>query len=159
MAHSETGKTINADALKEDARRYPVDDHGKLRMQYFKVTALTAALSANDTIALFWLPPGRKRILPNLSRVSHSAFGAGRSLDIGHDAYMKRPAGNDAEAIDVDAFIDGKDVATAANAAVFSTELKFDMYSLNEVLVYATVLGGTMPVGATLEGYMAYLYE
>ncbi len=159
MSHADTNKTINAEQLGEDYRRYPIDDHGKLRMQYFSVPALTEAVPANGTIGLFWLPPGRKRLLPGLSRLTASAFGAGRTLDIGHDGYMKRPSTEAPEAADPDALIDGMDVSAAVNGAAWSTVLKFDMYSLDEVLVYATVLGDTMPVGATLAGYLAYLYE
>lgn len=155
----DTNKTYDADQLADGYRKYPVDDHGKLRVQYFSVAALTEALAANSTIGLLWMPPGRKRILPNLSRISHSAFGAARTLDVGHDAYMKRPPDNDAEAADPDAFIDGLDVSAAGAAVAFGTGLKFDMYSTGELLVYATVLGGTMPVGATLEGFITYLYE
>lgn len=160
MSHADTNKTKNADQLVEGYRRYPVDDHGKLRFQYFSVSALTVALAANSTIGLVWLPPGRKRILPHLSRITTSAFGAGRTLDLGHDGYMARPSGEaTAEVADPDALIDGLDVSAAVNAAVFSTTLKFDMYSLDEVLLYATVLGDTMPVGASMSGLVAYLYE
>lgn len=158
--HVDTGKTINAEQLTDGFRRYPVDDHGKLRMQFFNVPALTVAVPQNGTIGLFWLPPGRKRILPGLSRITGSAFGAARTLDIGHDGYAARPSGTaTAEVADPDAFIDGMDVSAAVAGAAWSTVLKYDLYSIDEILVYATVLGGTMPVGATLSGYCAYLYE
>lgn len=160
MSHADTNKTQNADQLVEGYRRYPVDDHGKLRYQFFSVSALTVAIAANGTIGLVWLPPGRKRILPHLSRITTSAFGAGRTLDLGHDGYMSRPSGQaTAEAADPDALIDGLDVSSAVAAAAFSTSLKYDMYSLDEVLLYATVLGDTMPIGASMSGLVAYLYE
>ena len=155
----DTNTDAIADQLAESYRKYPIDGHGKLRVQYFTVSALTVALAADSTIGLVWMPPGRKRILPNLSLVTHSAFGAGRTLDIGHAAYLDRPAGMATAVDDPDAFVDGLDVAAAAAATAFDDSLKFDMYSMDEVLVYATVLGGTMPVGATLEGYITYLYE
>jgi len=154
----QTNKDIDAAQLADDYRRYPIDDHGKLRYQYAKVTA-SGALAANGTMGLFWLPPGRKRILPHLSRITTSAFGAGRTLDIGHDEYMKRPAGNDPEAADPDALVDGLDVSSAVTADPLGTALKFDMYSLDETLIYATVLGGTMPDAGTVEVLLAYLYE
>lgn len=155
----ETNTDYNADQLAEDYRKYPIDDHGKLRFGYFSVAALTEALAASSTIGLLWLPPGRKRIIPHLSRITTSAFGAGRTLDLGHGSYLRRPPDNDAEDADPDAFIDGLDVENAVTAQAWSTDLKFDMYSMNEPLLYATVLGDTMPVGATLEGFVAYLYE
>lgn len=159
MPHDITGKTINADQLAEGYRRYPIDDHGKVRFQYFKVSALGVALAQNGTIGLCWLPPGRKRVLPHLSRVSTSAFGAARTLSIGHDAYMKRPPGETVEALNASAFVNALDVSGAVSAVAMAAALKYDMYSLDEVLVFATVGGGTMPVAATLEGYLAYLYE
>lgn len=154
----ETGKDIDAAQLAEGYRRYPIDDHGKLRFAYGKVTA-SGALAASGTMGLLWLPPGRVRVLPHLSRITTSAFGAGRTLDIGHDQYMKRPPGNTVEAADPDAFIDGLDVSSAVTANVVGTALKFDMYSLEGVLVYGTVLGDTMPDAGTVELLLAYLYE
>lgn len=146
--------------LAEDYRKYPVDDHGKLRYQYFSVAALAVALPANDQIDLCDLPPGRVRILPFLSRITTSAFGAARTIDLGHRAYNARPVGVvDAEAEDGDALIDGMDVSAAVNAAAFSTALKFDLYSVQEKRIFLTILGGTMPVGASLSGMLAYLYE
>lgn len=151
--------TFPSDQMVDGYRAYPIDDHGKVRMQYFSISALTAAYAANDQVNLFMLPPGRKRLLPNHSRISCSAFGAGRTIDIGHRTYMKRPPDNDLEPEDGDAFIDGMDVSAQLNASVWSTVLKFDMYSLDEIQVFMTILGGTMPIGATMQGVLAYLYE
>lgn len=150
-------KDIGSVQTAEDFRKYPIDDHGKLRFAYANVTA-AAALAANGTIALFWLPPGRKRILPAMSRITTSAFGAGRTLDIGHTGYIQAgPETTVAE--DADAFVDGLDVSSAVTAGVLGTSLKFDMYSQDEPLVFATVLGNTMPQNATIEVLLAYLYE
>lgn len=154
----DTNTDYDALQLTEAHRKYPIDDHGKLRYQYASFTA-TEAVAADSTIGLLWLPSGRKRILPHLSRITTSAFGAGRTLDVGHEAYMRRPPDNDLEAADPDAFIDGLDVSSAVTATPVGTALKFDMYSMAEVLVYATVLGGTLPVNGTVEVLMAYLYE
>lgn len=146
--------------LDVDYRKYPVNDHGKFRIQYFSVPAVAVAGDANTTIDLCMLPPGRVRVVPNLSRLTNSAFGVGRTLDIGHTAYASRDSGaGDAEAADVDAFADGLDMATAATAVAFGTALKYDIYSKSGVLVQATVLGGTIPVGATLSGFIVYIYE
>lgn len=160
--------TQQSDQRQDGYRKYPIDDHGKLRYQFFSVgvlTPITTAYAANDQIELFKLPPGRKRILPHLSRILYSAFGAGRTIDVGHRAYAARsPADAANEAEDVDAFIDGLDVAVAITVPVVwptpaPNALKFDMYSYDEAVVYMTVLGGTMPVNATLSGMCAYLYE
>lgn len=146
--------------MAEGYRKYPIDDHGKLRFMYSSVVVPAAgAYAANDTIILGRLPPGRKRILPTLSRISTSAWGAARTLDIGHKKYVKSNTPYTEEADDVDAFLDGLDVSAAVNAAVLAATIKFDMFSTTEVTVYATILGGTMPVAATLQLLLAYIYE
>ena len=144
--------------LVEGYRRYPIDDHGKLRVQYFSLPEITVAGDANSTFDLARMPPGRVRIYPYLSGIVSSAWGAARTLDIGHGAY-NRAVGEDDEVADVDAFADGLDIAAAGfdffNAAV----LKFDVYARREWMVTAIVLGGTMPIGATLQGNIVYAVE
>jgi len=153
------GTDIIAAELAEDYRRYPIDDHGKLRFCYGKVTA-AEALSANGTMALVTLPPGRVRIIPQLSRITTSAFGASRTLDVGYGAFQDRPSGTaDPVAADPDALIDGLDVSAAVTAGVVGTLLKLDLYSLTGVVVQGTVLGGTFPAAGTVELLIAYLYE
>ena len=148
------------DQLVEGYRRYPIEDHGKLRYQYFSVAALAVAYAQNDQIELFKLPPGRKRILPNACRLWTSAWGASRTFSLGHRAYMKNPSPGALEAEAATAFINALDVSSAVNAAAWSSTVpKFDIYSLQEVTCFATIGGGTMPVAATLSGYCAYIYE
>lgn len=142
-------------------RKRPFDQHGKLRFDYFELPAVAVAGDANTTIELCDLPPGAVRILPGLCRLKASAFGASRTLDLGHRAYAKADyaSGGEDEAEDVDAFIDGRDVSSATDAAWSTTVLKYDIFSKAGVTLFATVLGGTIPVGATLSGLVAYLYE
>lgn len=145
--------------LAEDYRRYPIDDHGKLRFQFFDTGTLTVAYAQNDQVNLFRLPPSRIRHLPGLSRITASAFGSSRTIDIGHRAYSRRPPDNDLELEDGDAFIDGLDVASGVTGVAWGTGIKFDMYQRTEVGVFMTILGGTMPIGARVHGYFAYIYE
>lgn len=141
-------------------RGKPVNDHGKLRIQYFNLPATTVAGDANSTIDLCELPFGEIRVIPALSRITHSAFGAGRTLDVGHLEYQKRDDPSaDLEAYDQDAFIDGLDVAAAGAGVAFGTGIDFDIYSKSGVTVQAKVLGGTIPVGATVSGFIVYVYE
>jgi hypothetical protein len=159
--------TVQSDQRQEGYRKYPIDEHGKARIQYFSVGVLTAiavAYAANDQVELCKLPPGRKRILEQESFIKCSAFGAARTIDIGHRAYSKRNPGIGSasqEAEDGDAFVDGLDVSAAITTPVkFNLPfLKFDIFSQEEVTIFMTILGGTMPVGATLEGYIKYIYE
>jgi hypothetical protein len=155
-----TNRTLDATQVQDGARPYPIDEHGKVRIARFDVPALAAALSANDTIGLCYLPMGRKLVLPNQSFITHSAFGASRTLDIGHVAYARRNQAQAAqEAEDPDAFADGLDVSGAGTGVAFGSVIDFEMFSQDRVLVFATVLGGTMPVGATLSGIITYVHE
>lgn len=145
--------------LAPDYRRYPIDDHGKLRFQYGSVDALTVALNIADQIDIVRLPPGRIRVLPWLSRISTSAWGAARTLSFGNRAYSTRPPDQTLEPELGTTFLNALDVSAAVNAAAFGTTLKFDMYSRTEITLFATIAGGTMPVGATLAIMLAYIYE
>lgn len=157
-----SGKTLDAAELGEAYRRTPIDEHGKLRFLYGKVTSPVGGVAALSTLGLGWLPPGRKRVLPSLSRLSVTAFGAARTLHVGHGAYSKRPPIADTTPVEPEsnnALANAIDVSAALNSAVLSTLIKYDMYSLDEVLIFATVNGGTFPAAATVELLLAYLYE
>lgn len=144
----------------DEYRGHPVNDHGKLRLQYFELTATAEAGDAESEIDLCDLPNGRVRVIHLLSRINHSAFGAARTLNIGHREYQNRD--NSQEPLiaeDEDAFAAGVNVANAGNGVALGTKTKMDLYSKGGVKVYATVKGGTIPAGATISGYIAYVYE
>lgn len=137
------------------------DGHSKMRLMPFSFTAGVAG-DAGTTIDLGTLPPGRVRVLPAKSRIKADAFGAARTLKIGHTAYQKRDSASEAfEGADDDAFTSvALDVSGATNNLAFdNTQLMFDLYSKSGVLVQALVGGGTIPQGTKIEGYVAYLYE
>jgi len=141
-------------------RGKPVNDHGKLRIQYFDLPATTVAGDATSEVNLCKLPFGEIRVIGSLSRISHSAFGAARTLDVGHREYQKRddPAAT-LEPEDDNAFISALDVSGAGVGVAFGTSIDFDLYSKGGVNVYATVKGGTIPIGATISGFMVYVHE
>jgi len=144
--------------LAEDYRKLPVEEHGKIRFASFEMPPITVASDAGSTIDLVELPAGRVRVLPSMSRVQTSAFGASRILDIGHTAYAS--GDNTTEAYDDDAFTPAHlDIASATADLKFGNLLEFDLYSKAGVLVQAKVTGGTIPIGATLKGFIAYVYE
>lgn len=158
-------KTITADALASGFRRYPIDDHGKLRYLMAKLTNTVDAGDDGSVGIIGRLAPGRKRILPWLSRykVSGTVFGAARVMKIGHRAYDARSeAGVSQEPEDDDALASGIDVSAAAQnmlATGASGIFKFDMFSREEVELFLTITGGTWPVGSVVELAIAYLYE
>ncbi len=154
--------TTNSDQLTDGYRKYPIDDHGKLRMQYAKATQGAAAGDDGSFMNLFKLPPGRKRIIPWLSRYKVSALGSSRVMKVGHAAYQARSAPNAQEAADDDAFMSAIDVSANVVAfwpLVYASPMKFDIFSSDEVLIYLTITGGTIPAAAVFEFWMAYIYE
>lgn len=141
-------------------RKRPFDTQGKLRFAYFALPAVAVAGDINTTLELCDLPPGAVRILPWLSRLTTSAWGASRTLSVGHRAYAKLDDPYTQEAESASAFISALDVSSAvANVAWSSTVQKYDVFSKAGVTLFGTVAGGTIPVGATMSGLVAYLYE
>lgn len=155
--------TIQADQLAGGFRRYPISDHGKLRFQYGKATQGAVAGDDGSMVEMFRLPPGRKRILPWLSRYSVSALGASRVMKVGLRAYFDRSVvGGTAQAENDDEFMSGIDVSSAtANVAwpITLTGMKWDVFSRDEIMIFVTITGGTIPAVATFEMIMAYIYE
>jgi hypothetical protein len=156
--------TTKAAEMADGYRGYPINDHGKLRFQYGKVTQ--SATEAGDDGSFFQickLPPGRKRILPYLSRYKVSALGSSRVMKFGHAAYLDRGDVSDAgEAANDSAFMSAVDVSSAVNSqwpVLAASPLKYDIYSVGEVVLYGTITGGTIPVSATFEFIIAYIYE
>lgn len=136
--------------------------HAKLRVMPFTFPAITAAGDIGTTIDLGILPPGRVRVYPSLSKLKASAFGAARTLEIGHTAYQKRDSAVETfEPADDNAFTaTALDVSAATNdLKLDASQLSFDLYSKKGVAVQAVVKGGTIPIGATAEGYLVYSYE
>jgi hypothetical protein len=148
--------------LGDDYRGKPVNDSGKMRFQFFTLPAVAVDGDATTTIDLCDLPPGEIRILPSMSRIATSAFGASRVLDVGHRAYVKFDQTYQTtitEAESANAFINDLDVSGAVADTKWSTTLKYDLYSKQGVRIFATVAGGTIPVAATINGYVAYIAE
>ena len=111
-------------AIVNDARFRPIDEHGKKRIVFFNVPAVTVA---------------------------------------GDREYSTRPSDSQGavanEAEDLDALAIGIDVAAAGVKDFIGVTLKYDMYSRAGIVLAAQVRGGTVPVGATLRGYVTYVYE
>lgn len=140
----------------------PSINRGKLRRHYFHLPALTVAGDANSTVDLALLPPGAVRLYVDRSHIYWSAFGAARVLDIGHAAYEEVDGAIEAASLAL--FDDNVDVAAAGNAALGSdfavpagrlakTQL---FMSSKGVIIRALVTGGTIPIGAILEGWLEY---
>lgn len=141
------------------SRLFPVDRTGKLRFHRAKVPAanITTVGDINTTFELGSLPAGRLVIIPNLSYVQCSAWGAARALSIGHRAYATELGATVAE--DAVAFSTALDVSAAAVKQFANAELTFDVFSRAGVDLFGKLAGGTVPIGATLEVLLAYILE
>jgi len=145
------------------AKNAPTDDGAKQRIMYFDFTQGAAAGDANSLANLAVLPPGKIRLLKTESKFNCSAFGVGRTLDIGYLAHTT--TGGTAVSASIDKILDGADVSGAAtitcgvgtNALNADPTIAFD--SVSGVTIQAKCLGDTLPVGATLKGYFVYVQD
>ncbi len=132
----------------------------KIRYIYFKHTQPVAG-DDGSTVILARVPAGYGHILKQLSLISWSAFGASRVMDIGYAAYTE--VDGDAVSAGVDILEDGRDVSAAnLKGTVLGTGTNADdlpVYSYNSkapVDIVAKVTGGTWPLNATVEGWIAF---
>lgn len=141
------------------------DWHGRLRIERFTFTqgqfaTTPAAGDAGSTARLVLLPAGRCRVFMSLSYLHSSAFGASRTLDIGWKAHTDLD-GN-AVVADPNGLRAAIDVASAGSKAMTGTiglgETK-QFLSRDEIEIFATVAGGTIPLNATLTGHLVYVKD
>lgn len=151
----------SAAQLADGYRKYPISDHGKMRILYGKATQGAAAGDDGSSIIIGVLPPGRVRILPYLCRYKGSALGAARVMGIGYDAYFaSNQGGAVAEAAAAGAFGAAIDVSGATDANFPVTGgMKYDIYSRAGVQIRLTITGGTIPAAATFEMLIVYVCE
>lgn len=131
------------------AKLDPASD-GLVHFAYFKHTQVGAG-AIGSTVALRKMPAGRVRILGTMSRVNNSAFGASRTLGVGHTGYQ----GVDGVAVAAAAslLLSAGDVAAAGGLPLVGFPV---IESMAGFTLLATVAGGTIPDAATLEGVIAY---
>jgi hypothetical protein len=139
----------------------PQDIGGKLRFYRFDFDQGSVAGDATSKQYLCRIPAGKGYIIPALSRLKRSAFGAARTLDMGHEGWTE-PDG-DAVAAAGDVLIDGLDVSAAGAAAMGTgTNGETDAIAYNavdEIVISSTVAGGTIPASATLKGFIAVISQ
>ena len=133
---------------------------GKLKILRFTFTQGTAAGDATSTMELVKVPAGVVRVFLALSRITTSAFGAARTLDIGWQAYTDT---NDAAvAADPNGLDDGVDVSAAVSYNPIGTVGEDETYlfeSNGGVTIEAQVNDATIPAAATINGYFVYVQD
>jgi hypothetical protein len=137
------------------------DSRGRLRVKYFSFTQGAAAGDANSLVNLVQLPQGRIRLFTTLSLVRSSAFGVGRTLDIGITAHKN--INGTAVAATVDTVADGLDVAAAGNDLMGAGTNALPTILVEnfdgEAVLQAKCLGDTLPAGATLSGWIVFAQD
>lgn len=136
------------------------DDRARMRCKRFGFTQGAAAGDAGSTAVLINIPPGKLNIHAALSRIAFSAFGAARTLSIGHSGYTK-PDGTVVAAAP-GALKAGLDVAAAGSAdmtGVVGGDETLQIDSKTGTTILATVAGGTIPVAAKLDGQVYFSHD
>lgn len=141
-------------------RNETTDWNGRLRFQRFTFTQ-SGAGDATSTVTLTKLPAGRVRVFNRLTSITTSAFGSARTLDYGWAAYN---SGVDGSTVNADA--DGLDAARDVSAAIsynptgtVGGDETYLFNSASGVVLNMTVAGGTIPNGATINGYLVYTQD
>lgn len=136
------------------------DVKGKIRHTMISFTA-AAAVAADSVIGLALLPQ-KARIIGDSIRFS--AFGAGRTLDLGivgaDGSGFIDAAGLVAD--DVDFFLDAVDVENAGAdtfARLFEGDGNAQYQTEKQVLLVATILGDTIPIAGTIKGEVFYVVD
>ena len=142
------------------------DWKGVKRIMRFTFKQGGIAGPVGSTAELVRLPAGNVRVLLEECFMHRTAFGSGRTLNIGWQAHSK-PDGTAVDA-GVDAFVVGLNVASVGEDAwgaspQLGSGVDADNSSLIEsksgVIIQATVAGGDIPVGAELTGYVTYVQD
>jgi len=159
MAVTTENSTEYGELILDPPTIQPSDEYsGELRFFKFSFTQGGSAGDANSLANLTLLPAGRWAVMTGLSKVKFDAFGAGRTLDIGHTGYTE-PDGTSVSA-DVDAFADGIDVENAGVSFMDAGDGMVRVIdAVNPVVVQAIVLGDTIPDGTKVFGYIAAIQQ
>lgn len=137
---------------------------GRKRVLYFKHTQAVAG-DADSVQSLVRLPQGSVRVIAEESQIYFSAFGVGRTLDVGFAAH--KDLNGVTVAADPDFFSTAVDVAAVgvlaldeAAADAGPSAVRFKLFqSQNGVTIRSDVAGGTIPAGAVLEGVITYILD
>ena len=133
---------------------------GKLKMLRFSFTQGAAAGDAGSLAELVKIPAGIVRVLLPLSRIAFSAMGAARTMDLGWLAYTDTD--DAAVAADPNGLDDGVDVSGAGSVNPGGTVGGDETYlfeSNGGLTLTAQINDGTIPIAATLKGYVIYVTD
>lgn len=133
---------------------------GKLKILRFSFTQGAAAGDAGSLAELCKIPAGVVRVFLEKSYIAVSALGAARTMDTGWLAYVD--TNGDAVVADPNGLDDGVDVSSAVAFKPIGTVGGDETYlfeSNGGLTLTAQVNDGTIPVGATIGGYIVYVQD
>jgi hypothetical protein len=136
--------TVAVPAVMNDA----CDEHGRVRVAAFTYTQ-SGAGADGDNVLLAKLPGGNVRVLQ--ISVTYSAFGASRTLKVGHTGYTT--IANASVAASTTAFLASTSIATAGTT---SSTVTSKWTTRTGMTISGLVEGGTLPDAATISGYILY---
>lgn len=128
------------------------EDRGRVRVKAFDFEQ-SGSGSAGDLVLLASMDAGKSRILQAV--LTNSAFGSGRTLDLGHQGYVPL-VGSSNVAPDPDAFSDGLDVSAAATNVIHINKV---VAAKDAFVLTAQINDGTIPANAKLSGYIMYVVD
>lgn len=137
----------------------PRDNHGRVRFARFSFTQGAAAGDATSKQRLVKLPAGKVRVILPLSRVAHSAFGAARTLSLGHEAYETAGVAVAEDLADLDTGVDVSAAGSFIPTGTLGGDETKEFDSDEGVVITASNAGGTIPAAATLQGHIAYVVD
>lgn len=162
MAVTTQNSTEYGNTQASPPRRNRPDQQGG-RVRIVNITFAQSGIGdANSLLNLAMIPAGRGRILKEMSRIVWTAFGAGRTLDIGHTGWTKSDGTAQVAAVDV--LQDGEDVAALGSTQLgegtnASAEPSLEFDARTPITIQAKVLGNTIPDLATVKGYIVYVTD
>ena len=138
MAITTENSTQYARTVATPSKKVTVPDwHARLRFMFFEFAQGSSAGDAGSIARLIRLPAGRCRVILPLSRLSCTAMGSSRTMDLGWEAYTNE---------------DGTAVVADPNG-LHETKL-FD--SQDGVVITAQINDASLPAADTIDGWFAY---
>lgn len=158
MAITTENSTQYARTVATPSKKVTVPDwHARLRFMFFEFAQGSSAGDAGSIARLIRLPAGRCRVILPLSRLSWTAMGSSRTMDLGWEAYTNEDG--TAVVADPNGLDDGIDTSGAGNVipggtiGVHETKL-FD--SQDGVVITAQINDASLPAADTIDGWFAY---
>ena len=146
----------------------PTEDHGRMRIKYFKHTQSGAGDAATSSVTLCKLPAGKVRMILALSRVYVNWTTSSANIDLGWDAYTSGASGTEGDTIaaDTDGLVDNLPVDSVGyfnfEGGLATTKALGGTYVFESqagVIIRATSQAAALADGDVIAGYIVYVVD